>query len=117
MLLPLRRLKQFRLKERFTILFFLLALPFLVLAIWPKLVEFLARVTQIEEKTVMLLGVSIFLFLIIFELLSIVSVQDRKITTLAQMVGILLENQKLVDRQHAGISPKDDPGQEVPERR
>jgi hypothetical protein len=51
------------------------------------------------------------LILIIFELLSIVSVQDRKITTLAQLVGILMEHHKLVDRQHNGISPKDDPGQ------
>lgn len=59
----------------------------------------------------MLLSVSVFLILIIFELLTIVSVLDRKVTTLAQMVGILMEHQKLVDRQHDGISPKDDPGQ------
>jgi len=58
----------------------------------------------------MLFGVSVFLILIVFELLTIVSVQDRKITTLAQMVGILMEHQKLVDRAHHGIIPKDDPG-------
>lgn len=107
----MRRLKQFKLKERYTLLFLLLGLPFLVLAIWPDAIEFLARKSGIEQKTVMLLCVSIFFFLIIFELLTIVSVQDRKITTLAQMVGILMEHQKLVDRQHHGITPKDDPGQ------
>jgi len=116
LILAVRRLKQFRLKERFALLFMLLGLPFLVLAVWPGGVEMLARVSGIEQKTVMLLCVSVFLFLIIFELLTIVSVQDRKITTLAQMVGILMENQKLVDRQHDGITPKDEPGQphEVP---
>jgi hypothetical protein len=111
LLLAVRRLKQFRLKERFSLLFLLLGLPFLVLAFWPRLIEKLADVTHIEQPTVMLLCISIFLILIIFELLSIVSVQDRKITTLAQLVGILMEHHKLVDRQHNGISPKDDPGQ------
>jgi hypothetical protein len=88
----------------------LLGLPFLVLAVWPQALEHLARTTHIAESTVMLFGISVFLILTIFELLTIVSVQDRKITTLAQMVGILMEHQKLVDRQHHGITPKDEPG-------
>ena len=100
LLLAVRRLKQFKLKERFTLLFLMLGLPFLVLAVWPNGVEFLARISGMEQKTVMLLSVSIFLILVIFELLTIVSVQDQKITTLAQMVGILMEHQRLVDRQH-----------------
>jgi hypothetical protein len=87
-----------------------------LLAVWPRGVELLARATRITEATVMLLGVSVFLILIVLELLTIVSVQDRKITTLAQMVGILMENQKLVDRQHHGITPKDDPGALASER-
>ncbi len=111
LLLAVRRLKQFKLKERFSLLFLLLGLPFLVLAVWPKSIEYLAAVTHIEQATVMLFCISVFLILVIFELLSIVSVQDRKITTLAQLVGILMEHHKLVDRQHNGISPKDDPGQ------
>ncbi len=110
LILAARRLRQFKLKERYTLLFMLLGLPFLGLAVWPQALEHLARLTRIEESTVMLLGVSVFLILIVFELLTIVSVQDRKITTLAQMVGILMEHQKLVDRQHHGISPKDEPG-------
>jgi Uncharacterized conserved protein (DUF2304) len=111
LLLAVRRLKQFKLKERFSLLFLLLGLPFLVLAVWPKSIEYLAHITHIEQATVMLFCISVFLILVIFELLSIVSVQDRKITTLAQLVGILMEHHKLVDRQHNGISPKDDPGQ------
>jgi hypothetical protein len=110
LLLAVRRLRQFKLKERFVLLFLLLGLPFLVLAVWPHSLEILKDVTGIAESTVMLLGVSVFLILTVFELLTIVSVQDRKITTLAQMVGILMEQQKLVDRQHHGITPKDEPG-------
>jgi Uncharacterized conserved protein (DUF2304) len=109
LLLAIRRLKQFKLKERFSLLFLLLGLPFLVLAVWPKTIEYLASATHITQATVMLFCTSVFLILIIFELLSIVSVQDRKITTLAQLVGILMEHHKLVDRQHHGISPNDDP--------
>jgi len=110
LLLAVRRLKQFKLKERYTLLFLMLGLPFLLLAVWPRGIELLAISTHISEATVMLFGVSVFLILIVFELLTIVSIQDRKLTTLAQMVGILMENQKLVDRQHHGIIPKDDPG-------
>ncbi|HSV15062.1 MAG TPA: DUF2304 domain-containing protein [Tepidisphaeraceae bacterium] len=106
LLLAIRRLKQFKLKERFTLLFMLLGLPFMVLAVWPNGVEYLARISGIEQKTVMLLCVSIFLILIIFELLTIVSVMEQKITTLAQMVGILMEHQRLVDRHLDGASPK-----------
>jgi hypothetical protein len=98
------------------LLFLMLGLPFLLLAVWPRGVEILTHATHIEQSTVMLLCVSVFLILIVFELLTIVSVQDRKITTLAQMVGILMENQKLVDRQHHGITPKDDPGAHPIER-
>ena len=108
---PVRRLRQFKLKERYSLLFGFLGLPFLLLAVWPDGAEALSRVTHIERPTVLLLGVSMFLILVVFELLTIVSTQDRKITTLAQLVGILMEQQKLVDRQHHGITPKDQTGQ------
>ena len=110
LLLAVRRLRRFRLKERYALLFVLLGLPFLVLAVWPRGIELLSELTRIAQPTVMLLCVSVFLILSVFELLTIVSVQDRKITTLAQMVGILMEHQRLVDREHAGITPKDEPG-------
>jgi len=71
----------------------------MILAIWPRGVEILSSLLRIEQKTITLLCVTIFLILVVFELLTIVSVQDRKITTLAQMVGILMEKQQLIDRQ------------------
>lgn len=108
LLLAIVRLRRFKLKERYTLLFMLLGVPFVLLAVWPSFIEYLARVSHIQEQTIMLLCVCIFLIFVVFELLSIVSVLDRKITTLAQMVGILMEHQKLVDRQHNGIALKDD---------
>jgi hypothetical protein len=108
--LAVRRLRRFRLKERYSLLFGLLGLPFLLLAVWPDGAEDLSRLTHIERPTVLLMGVAMFLILVVFELLTIVSTQDRKITTLAQLVGILMEQQKLVDRQHHGITPKDQTG-------
>jgi hypothetical protein len=86
----------------------LIGLPFLGLAFWPDGVGWMAEKLKIQYNTLALIGVSVFLFLVVFELLTIVSVQDQKITTLAQLVGILMEKQKLVEREHA-------PGAPVPE--
>ena len=70
--LAVRRLRQYKLRERYALVFLLLGLPFAVLAAWPNA----------------------------FELLTIVSLQDQKITTLAQCVGILMEKQKLAEPEH-----------------
>lgn len=94
LLLAIRRLRRYRLKERYALLFVLSGMPFLVLAIWPGAILLLGRLLHMEYFTVMLLCVSTFLILMVFELLSIVSQQDQKIATLAQMVGILMEKQK-----------------------
>ena len=101
LLLAVRRLRRYRLKERYALLFLLLGLPFFVLAVWPSLIELWASRLQMNYGTLMLLCVSTFLFLIVFELLTIVSQQDQRISTLAQLVGILLEKQKDKDRQAA----------------
>jgi hypothetical protein len=42
----------------------------------------------------------------IFELLTIVSLQDRKISTLAQIVGILMEKHGMSDRFPAENPPR-----------
>ncbi|HEY8667667.1 MAG TPA: DUF2304 domain-containing protein [Tepidisphaeraceae bacterium] len=99
LMLAIKRLRVYKLKERYTLLFLLLGLPFLVLAIWPALIEKISNALGINYQTVMLLAVSVFFILTVFELLTIVSVQDRKISTLAQMVAILTEKQKSLDRQ------------------
>ena len=98
--LAVLRLRQYRLKERYALVFLLLGLPFVFLAAWPNGVDYVSRILGIQYQTVALLCVTAFLTLAVFELLTIVSVQDQKINTLAQMVGILMEKQKLSEPEH-----------------
>ncbi len=99
--LAVRRLRTYRLRERYALLFVLMGLPFLGLAFWPNGVGWIAEKLRIQYNTLALIGVSVFLFLVVFQLLTIVSVQEQKITTLAQLVGILMEKQKLVEPEHS----------------
>lgn len=94
LLLAVRRLRQYRLKERYTLIFVFIGLPFFVLAMWPSGIGWLGEVLHMQYQTIVLLCVSAFFLLIILELLTIVSQQDRKITTLAQMVGILVQQRQ-----------------------
>ena len=81
-------------------MFLLLGLPFAVLAAWPNAIGYLADRLDIHYQTVTLLCVAAFLTAMVFELLTIVSLQDQKITALAQYVGILMEKQKLAEPEH-----------------
>ena len=94
------RLRRYRLKERYALVFLLMGLPFFGLAAWPEGMANVGKVLGIDYRTVALLCVSTFLILVVFELLTIVSVQDQKITALAQHVGILMEKQKLAEPEH-----------------
>ena len=100
------RLRKYKLKERYTILFLLIGTPFLLLAVRPDTVGWLAKRLDIQYPTFALICVSAFLFLIVFELLSIVSVQDQKITALAQLVAILMEKQKLAEQPPQDLTPR-----------
>lgn len=100
LILAIRRLRKYQLRERYAVVFGLLAVPFLGLAFWPDGLGWLASKLAIQYNTLALIGVSGFLLLAVFELLSIVSVQEQKITALAQLVGIMMENQKLVEKEH-----------------
>ena len=100
LLLAVLRLRRYRLKERYALIFLLLGLPFFALAAWPNAVGTIARFLDMDYRTVTLLGVATVLALMVFELLTIVSVQDQKITALAQLVGILMEKQKLAEPEH-----------------
>ena len=100
LLLAVRRLRTYKLKERYALLFVLIGLPFVALAFWPDAVGWMAAKLKMQYTTLALICVSVFLFLMVFELLSIVSVQDQKITALAQLVGILMEKEKLADPEH-----------------
>ena len=97
LLLAVRRLRTYRLKERYAVLFVLIGLPFLGLALWPDAVGWMAKRLGIQYGTLALMAVSVFLFLTVFELLTIVSMQDQKITALTQLVGILMEKQNLAE--------------------
>src|SRR5271163_4523593 len=97
LVLAARRLRTYKLKERYALLFGLLGLPFVLLAFRPNAVGWMALHLGIQYTTLSLIGVSVFLFLIVFELLTIVSVQDQKISALAQLVAIMMEKQKLAD--------------------
>ncbi len=118
LLLAVRRLRTYKLRERYALLFVLIGLPFLGLAFWPNGVGWMAEKLKIQYNTLALIGVSVFLFLVVFELLTIVSVQERKITTLAQLVGILMEKQKLVEREHVpgALGPQARPEESAPAR-
>ena len=108
LLLAVRRLRQYRLKERYTLLFFFIAAPMLGLALWPDAVAYIAHKMHIEYGTVALLGVTALFSILILELLSIVSVQDRKINTLAQLVGILMERQQRTGQSNDPSLPSED---------
>ena len=101
----MRRLRQYKLKERYALLFLAMGCPFLALAVWPNGVDYVGRFLDIDYRTVTLLCVSAFLILVVFQLLTIVSIQDQKITTLAQLVGILMEKQGHIDRERTGNAP------------
>ena len=98
--LAVRRLRQYRLKERYALVFLLLGLPFALLAAWPNAIGQIAYLLDMDYRTVTLLCVAGFLTVMVFELLTIVSVQDQKITALAQHVGILMEKQRLSEPEH-----------------
>jgi len=101
LLMAVRSLRAGRLKERYALIFVLTGLPFLVLALWRDGVGYLAGLLDIDYRTLALLGVTTFFMLMIFKLLSIVSVQERRITTLTQHVGILMDKQGLTDPSDA----------------
>ena len=107
LLLAVRRLRQYRLKERYALLFCFIGLPFLFLALRPRTIQWFSEQLNINYHTITLLCVTMFLILLIFELLTIISQQDRKITTLAQMVGILMEKQNLIEQRHVARHPED----------
>jgi len=97
--LAFKRLRQRRLKERYVLLFALLGLPFLALGFWPDGVVYLSDLLQIEKPTLLVLALTVFVVLMLLELLTLVSVQDQKLTRLAQDVAMLAER---IDRGKAG---------------
>ena len=107
LIVAVRRMRSYRLKERHMILFLLTGLPFLLLAVWPSAIGWVGHKLGVQYQTVSLLCVAAFFILVIFELLTIVSLQDRKIATLAQIVGILMEKHGMGDRPTGESKPSE----------
>jgi Uncharacterized conserved protein (DUF2304) len=101
LLLAVRRLRVYQLKERHALVFLFLGMPFLLLAARQDAVGWVATKLGIQYQTVALLCLAAFLSLMVFELLTIVSLQDRRIATLAQIVGIMMEKHGMSDRPFA----------------
>lgn len=95
-----RRLRLYRLKERYALLLMLVGAPFLVLAVWQNAVGQFSKFLGIQYTTFSLLCVTAFLFLMIFELLTIVSTLEHKINTLSQMVGLLVQKQRELEKRN-----------------
>jgi len=82
LLMAIRSLRKQRLKERHALLFVAVGVPFLALAVWPDAIGWLSGWLGIEYQTVLLLAVTTFFLVLNFNLLSIVSIQERRITSL-----------------------------------
>ncbi len=114
LLMAIRSLRVQRLKERHALLFVAVGVPFLALAVWPDAIGWLSEWLGIEYQTVLLLAVTTFFLVLNFNLLSIVSIQERRITSLAQMVAIMaqkLSKDRAHDRGRSSTLPiqRDDP--------
>lgn len=103
LLMAVRSLRMQRLKERHALLFVAVGVPFLALAVWPDGIGWLSARLGIQYQTVLLLAVTTFFLVLNFNLLSIVSIQERRITCLAQMVAIMAQKLR-VDREHGDAS-------------
>lgn len=105
LIVAVRRMRTYRLKERHMLMFILTGLPFLALSIWPAGLSWISQRLSIEYHTLSMFCIAAFLILVIFEMLTIISLQDRKISTLAQMVGIIMEKQGITDRPRTPEPP------------
>lgn len=106
LILTLRRLREHRLMERHVLVFLLTGLPFLILGVWPDGIIMVSNFLDIERYTVIVLALACFTLLMMLEMLTIISVQERRITTLAQMVGILQQRARDTAPDHGEHSRK-----------
>jgi len=113
--LAIASLRRHRLKERYALLLIATGVPFMALAAWPDAVGQLAAWMGIEYHTVLLLAVTTFFLLMIFKLLALVSVQEQRITSLAQIVAIL--QQELGRREDASPAGRVAAGKAKPRKK
>lgn len=99
--LTVRSLRAGRLKERYALLYIFLSIPFLALAVWREAMGWAAEQLAIDYRTLSLMLVTTFVVVMNLKLLSMLSVQERKITELAQRVGMMgsIQTPPPVDKQ------------------
>lgn len=93
-LLTVRSLRAGRLKERYALLFVFLGLPFLVLAVWRDAMGLFAQWLNVDYRTLAILMVTTFVVIMNLKMLSLLSVQERKINELAQRLGVMTERKR-----------------------
>lgn len=105
-LLVLELIRRRRLQERYTVLWFVLALGMLAGGVFPQLLELLADILGVRDTNVALFALLLFLLLALaFESTITASRQGEQITRLAQENAILKVRQEQGDRETA---PEDD---------
>ena len=104
-LMALRSLRAQRLKEQYALLYVFVGLPFLVLAVWPDAIMLASRWLAIEKPTVLVLAMGGFLLIIMFKLTSVISVQDRRVNSLTQLLAILMQERD----QRTGLASPPEP--------
>ena len=87
LILAVRSLRAGRLKERYALLYIFLGMPFLVLAVWREAMGWLAAWLDIDYRTLALMMVTTFVVIMNLKMLSLLSVQERKINELAQRLA------------------------------
>jgi len=92
--LTVRSLRAGRLKERYALLFVFLGLPFLVLAVWRDAMGQLAAWLDVDYRTLAILMVTTFVVVMNLKMLSLLSVQERKINELAQRLAVMTERKR-----------------------
>lgn len=90
--MAVRSLRAGRLKERYALLYVFLGMPFLLLAVWREGMALLAQWLDIDYRTLALMMVTTFVVVMNLKLLSMLSVQERKINELAQRLAIRAES-------------------------
>ncbi len=79
-----------RLELRYTLLWLFTSVSFIVMAIFPGIIEWIAQILHIKEPVNALFLITLFfLILIIFSLTVAIGVKSRSITTLTQEIGIM----------------------------
>ncbi len=89
--LAVRSMRANRLKERYALILMLTGLPFIVFAMMPDLILWFEEFLGFGRAALLVFGLAAFTVLVFLKLMSIISVQERKLIRLTQHVALLEE--------------------------